>query len=60
MTRQPSWGHGKSKDNRPKGEDAEKGVDWMDFDKPDGGPTRRMVNEGVKELPSAEEDEEKA
>lgn len=34
-------------------EDSEKGerksVDWMDFERRDGGPTRNMVNDGIQE-----------
>lgn len=39
---------------RKHAEQAEKrpSVDWMDFEKPNGGPTRRAVNLGIEELPS--------
>lgn len=39
---------------RKRAEQAEKrpSVDWMDFEKQNGGPTRRVVNLGIEELPS--------
>lgn len=35
-------------------------VDWMDFDRSDGGPTRKAVNLGIEELPSERRPDRKA
>ncbi|HET6403175.1 MAG TPA: hypothetical protein VFH78_00895 [Candidatus Thermoplasmatota archaeon] len=42
-------------DRLPEGQDGRPSVDWMDFDKPDGGPTRKMVTRGIREVESADE-----
>lgn len=31
------------------GDDERPSVDWMDFERPDGGKMRRMVNLGIQE-----------
>ena len=46
------FGKGKAVDRLPAGQDDRPSQDWMDFEKADGGPKRRMVHLGEREVDS--------